>query len=211
MSYAGKKTSPDDPRPPKDRHTVKHPKREKVKITLKIDESKPPRKRALKTDPETGEVIDKRKDPGQAKHLQQYRVKRGEVRNPLGIGGANRKGCGIKVVSKAYTARLEDDCPLPGCEGMTWAEAIAKGIISAAANGDVSAAREVREVTEGKIPDRHQFGGLEDTPPIQMEVDQIDERLYRLLNISASAAAQPGTEDRANSAAGAAKQASKKK
>ena len=65
---------------------------------------------------------------------------------------------------------------------MSWAEAIAKGITNKAVEGDVSAARELRESTEGKTPDRVMVGGLEDAPPIAHEMSEIDARLNTLLN-----------------------------
>ena len=56
-------------------------------------------------------------------------------------------------MSDAYRVQLSDQCPLPGFEGMTWAEVIAVGIATNAATGDVQCAKEMREVTEGKTPE----------------------------------------------------------
>ncbi len=51
---------------------------------------------------------------------------------------------------------------LPGLEDLTWAEAIALGMCMAAAKGETSAAREVRETTEGRIPQTMNIGGTID-------------------------------------------------
>jgi hypothetical protein len=55
-----------------------------------------------------------------------------------------------------------DNCMLPGFEDLTWAEAIALGMCMAAARGETSAAREVRETTEGRIPEVMNIGGTID-------------------------------------------------
>jgi Family of unknown function (DUF5681) len=74
--------------------------------------------------------------------------KKGQSGNPSG----RAKGTGTKLIGEAYTIRLKDSCMLPGLEDLTWAEAIALGMCMAAAKGETSAAREVRETTEGRIP-----------------------------------------------------------
>jgi hypothetical protein len=48
--------------------------------------------------------------------------------------------------------------------GSTWAMAIARGIVARAARGDVRAAREVREVTEGKVTKKQKIEGNNGQP-----------------------------------------------
>ena len=84
--------------------------------------------------------------------------KKGQRGNPSG----RAKGTGTKLISEAYTIRLKDSCMLPGLEDLTWAEAIALGMCMTASKGDTSAAREVRETTEGRIPQTMNIGGTID-------------------------------------------------
>ncbi len=60
---------------------------------------------------------------------------------------------GLGVLSKAYKQHLTEQCILPGLEHLTWAEAVAYGIANAAVGGEVPAAKELREATEGKLPE----------------------------------------------------------
>lgn len=78
-----------------------------------------------------------------------------------GGGGGKRKGTGIAVISKAYTAQLTSKVPVEVAEALgfdtehlpTWAEAMAAGVIARAVAHDTPAAKEVREVTEGRLPE----------------------------------------------------------
>ena len=59
-----------------------------------------------------------------------------------------------------YATRLSESIPpwvaaeLNIAQDSTWAEAIAAAIFNLAVQGDLSAAKEIREVTEGKVGDR---------------------------------------------------------
>jgi hypothetical protein len=90
--------------------------------------------------------------------------KKGQSGNPTG----RPKGAGAKLISQAYVIRLEEKCELPGLEDLTWAEAIALGMAKSAARGDTPAAKEIRETTEGKLPEHLRVGdpnGKPLTPP----------------------------------------------
>jgi hypothetical protein len=84
-----------------------------------------------------------------------YGFKKGQSGNPSG----RPKGSGTKVVSEAYRIQLGRSVPASvaralGFDGsITWAEAMACGMIQAASRGEASAAKEVREVTEGRLPE----------------------------------------------------------
>lgn len=87
-----------------------------------------------------------------------------DARRPVGrrLGSRNRT-----KISDAYTAQLCDVVPAAMREwfgvdremAVTWADLIAHGIIQQAAAGEVAAAKEVREVTEGKLPEHTTFEG----------------------------------------------------
>ena len=136
--------------------------------------------------------------------------KPGKSGNPLGSYGKTKTQSVTKLIGKAYRMRLGDICELPGCEGLTWAEAIAKGIIEVAAHGDVSAAREVRETTEGKTPDKVMVGGLEDAPPIRQEIGELDARISELIGSPGMEQIKPRGEGGADSSVGKKAKASKK-
>lgn len=88
---------------------------------------------------------------------------------PKGTSGnyAGRPKGTITKLSVAYGAQLEEKLPASICdvwgydpnEPPTWAEAIAAGLARAAATGDTAAAKEIREVTEGKLPDKLKVEG----------------------------------------------------
>ena len=79
-----------------------------------------------------------------------YAFKTGQSGNPKG----RPQGTGAKLIRQAYSVRLTDICTLPGLENVTWVEAIALGLCRAAARGDITAARELRETTEGRVQER---------------------------------------------------------
>lgn len=83
-----------------------------------------------------------------------YAYKPGQSGNPSG----RPRGTGQSKLSKAYDVVLGQKVPkeilaLYGVEDMTWAEVIARGMASKAATGDTPAAKEIREVTEGRLPE----------------------------------------------------------
>lgn len=60
-------------------------------------------------------------------------------------------------MSKAYRVELDQAVPPEiaaalGLKDCTWAQAIAFAMVRRAASGDTAAAREIREVTEGRLP-----------------------------------------------------------
>ena len=77
-----------------------------------------------------------------------HAFRKGESGNP----GGRTKGSGENLVSEAYSVRLTDKCVLPGLRNLTWAEAIALCMCTAAAHGDTGAAREIWQTKEGRIP-----------------------------------------------------------
>jgi hypothetical protein len=91
-------------------------------------------------------------------------AKKGEVRNPWGCGGKTRQ---VKLLSEAYRIGLQDLAPesfakAVGMQEATWAEVISRGMLQSAYKGEVSAAKEIREVTEGKTPETVYLSGGKD-------------------------------------------------
>jgi hypothetical protein len=70
-------------------------------------------------------------------------------------------------ISDSYRAQLGDRVPpemiawfaLPKGTRITWAELISSGMMYQAASGETSAAKEIREVTEGRLPEHMSFDG----------------------------------------------------
>lgn len=95
----------------------------------------------------------------------QWRWKPGQSGNPHGIN--RKRSAGITIISKAYTAKLKDTVPPAVAEALgfdtenppTWAEAMAAGMVARAVTHDTPAAKEIREVTEGKLPESVSIDG----------------------------------------------------
>lgn len=94
------------------------------------------------------------------------KIKPGQVLNPNGCLGKSR---GTKILSQVYTIGLEEQAPAElanavGLESGTWAEIAGRVLIRNAVKGDIQAIKELREVTEGKIPDKVYLTGNEGAP-----------------------------------------------
>jgi hypothetical protein len=78
-----------------------------------------------------------------------------EIRIAVGFktGGKSTGRPRTGLISRAYRRMLQKFDP-DDPEGKTYAEGIAMAMIKAAMRGDVAAAKEIREVTEGKVPQR---------------------------------------------------------
>ena len=123
-----------------------------IKKKIEILIPRPPREKVRRKNPKTG--LDMNNNPtgkGGFKKGNPYAFQPGNPGNPNSLG--RPKGRPSVLLSDAYRVQLSDPCPLPGFEGMTWAEVIARGIATNAATGDVQCAKEMREVTEGKTPE----------------------------------------------------------
>ena len=99
--------------------------------------------------------------------MEKRKWKPGFAPNPTGKNGKQSTGEGL--ISKAYKINLTESCDLPGMEQLTWAEAIAYGMARAAARGETTAAKELRETTEGATPKNIRIGDPEGNalaPPI---------------------------------------------
>jgi hypothetical protein len=91
-----------------------------------------------------------------------YTFKPGQSGNPTGIQGRN-----ITVISKAYVTMLSNKVPAAMARQLgfdpdhpvTWAEALAAGMLNRAVTHDTPAAKEIREVTEGKLPESLNLDG----------------------------------------------------
>lgn len=98
----------------------------------------------------------------------EHAFKPGQSGNPKGrppITGHERAIThSSKKISEAYAIYLEQRCGLEGYEHLTWGEAIAHGMMRVAVGGDVQAAKELRESTEGKIADKMQLTGKDGQP-----------------------------------------------
>ena len=106
-------------------------------ITLQVPLQSKPRKKG--------------KPRGNPAAIKPYQFQPGQSGNPSG------RPKGTNVLSTAYTIRLGNVVPNEvaaalGVDKCTWAEAIAIGMIRHAAMGDTAAAKEIREVTEGRVP-----------------------------------------------------------
>jgi len=94
----------------------------------------------------------------------EYAAKKGEVRNPYGCLGKSR---GTRILSEAYRIGLEELAPAKfanavGLEQGTWSEVIGRGLLQSAFKGNVQAAKEIRETTEGKTPETIYLSGGKD-------------------------------------------------
>jgi CheY-like chemotaxis protein len=112
-----------------------------------------------------------------------YAVKPGEVRNRVGRRGPKPGAAAwAKLLSKGYTAILSSRVPNAiakehDLKNVTWAELIAFGMAKAAAKGDTAAAREIREVTEGKLAETMNLTGHIDYTAGQTAKDQLMARI----------------------------------
>src|ERR1019366_1869922 len=112
-----------------------------------------------------------------------YAVKPGEVRNRVGRRGPKPGAAAwAKLLSKGYTANLSSRVPNAiakehDLKNVTWAELIAFGMAKAAAKGDTAAAREIREVTEGKLAETMNLTGHIDYTAGQTAKDQLMARI----------------------------------
>lgn len=87
--------------------------------------------------------------PKQLETLRKHQIKRGECRNPE--GGRKHRSYMEKLLSAAYREEL---ARLDPKTQKTIAALIAEGQARSAIKGNTFAAKEIREVLEGKIPDR---------------------------------------------------------
>src|SRR5580693_10090407 len=78
-----------------------------------------------------------------------HRWKKGQSGNPLGRPKS-------KTLSDAYRNKLEEPVPNDP-EGRTWAELIAEGQVRDAVRGNVNAAREIADRTEGRARQAIEF------------------------------------------------------
>jgi hypothetical protein len=112
-----------------------------------------------------------------------YAVKPGEVRNRIGRRGPKPGAAArAKLLSKAYTVILSSRVPDAiakehGLKNVTWAELIAMGMVKAAAGGETPAAKEIREVTEGKLAETMNLTGHIDYTAGQTAKDQLMARI----------------------------------
>lgn len=100
----------------------------------------------------------------------EFAFPKGQSGNP----GGRPKGSGSKKISEAYTAILEQKIPEDvaeklGLEGdVTWADAIAiqtaKNSVGLTAVINHTSVTELREVTEGKLPEKTEMSGAGGTP-----------------------------------------------
>jgi hypothetical protein len=84
----------------------------------------------------------KSNNPNIAKDGKPYRWKKGQSGNPSGRPKS-------KTLSDAYRSKLEEPVPNDP-EGRTWAELIAEAQVRDAVRGNVQAAREIADRTEGR-------------------------------------------------------------
>jgi hypothetical protein len=94
----------------------------------------------------------KAKPRGDPSALIPYRYKKGRVVPP-----PPKRPKKPDFIAAAYRVELNKPAPpeiaeVLGLDGATWAEAIAFAMVRRAAGGDTTAAKEIREVTEGKLP-----------------------------------------------------------
>ena len=83
-------------------------------------------------------------NPNIAEHGKAHRLKKGQSGNPSGRPKS-------KMLSDAYRSKLEESVPNDP-EGRTWAELIAEAQVRDAVRGNVQAAREIADRTEGRVP-----------------------------------------------------------
>jgi hypothetical protein len=106
-------------------------------------------------------------------HLVPHQFKPGQSGNP----GGRPKGSGKVRISDAYASVMASQMPdefkiaigVDPQESFTWAEGMALQLLKKAINADsckpsFKAIQELREVTEGKLPDKNEFAGPNGTP-----------------------------------------------
>lgn len=112
----------------------------------------------------------------------EYAAKPGEVRNPEGRNGATKLSAGytkILAMQPPEAMRAKMAAQL-GYEPQTWAELIAMSQLLEGAKGEVQAAREIRQATEGDTLKAEHTG--KDGGPIAVEyVDDDREAILREL------------------------------
>lgn len=109
---------------------------------------------------------------------------KGQTGNPKGINAWNKYPA-VKAISKAYEIQLGEQIPdklkkafgLKPSEDCTWARAIAMGMSEAASQGDTPAAKEMREVTEGRLPENISLIGKIDYNAGQTAKEQLMSKL----------------------------------
>jgi len=110
----------------------------------------------------------KKKPRGKGKPFEkgnQHAITKGEKRNPKGL---NQWGNGATLISEASRQHLVRKVPKHiakalGCaEGITFAEALAISASLHGINGNIAAAKELREITEGKTPETIYLSGGKD-------------------------------------------------
>jgi hypothetical protein len=108
-----------------------------------------------------------------------WAAKKGEVRNPEGSRALIAKLQPVKLLSDAYKLVLDSEMPPYYCKvfGLpmhsSWAMGIGVGMVTRAAVDDTPAAKELREVTEGKLTEKMEHSGPHGAPlaPPQMNVN----------------------------------------
>lgn len=88
-------------------------------------------------------------NPNIAEHGKAHRWKKGQSGNPSGRPKS-------KMLSDAYRSKLEESVPNDP-EGRTWAELIAEAQVRDAVRGNVQAAREIADRTEGRARQAIEF------------------------------------------------------
>jgi hypothetical protein len=107
-------------------------------------------------------------NPNIAEAGKRHRFKKGRSGN---VSGRPKYKC----LSDAYRFQLQQ--PVPGDpEGRTWGELLAEAMIRTAVKGNVNAAREVAERTEGKAPQHFELVGR-DRGPVKVSLEETLEKI----------------------------------
>jgi hypothetical protein len=92
----------------------------------------------------------------------------------------NPSGRARDVVSKVMRDMLPEPCPLDK-NGLAWAEAIALAVFKKAVRGDVRAAAEIFDRTEGRPKQSVQVSATAEVRAIPANLEDVDRRLTELL------------------------------
>ncbi|MGB8799438.1 MAG: DUF5681 domain-containing protein [Candidatus Acidiferrales bacterium] len=94
----------------------------------------------------------------------------------------NKSGRPRDIVSQVMREMLPEPCPLDK-NGLAWAEAIALAVFKKALRGDVRAAAEVFDRTEGRPKQSVQLSATAEVRTIPTSLEEIDRRLLELINV----------------------------
>lgn len=112
--------------------------------------------------------------PNSLANLEKGKFQKGQVANP---NGRPPKDYSITSIIKSMLD-LPVDAALPGADGKTWRQLIARAILYGSAKGNPTMIKELLDRLEGKVT--QPIGGDTDSPPIKTEIIVVNDNAKRL-------------------------------